>query len=159
MTPVQQHVFQRFITLYGSPETADLPKFLAEYTKALGKADPLRLEKAVDRIVSNHSYRSWPTVGECAAALRQVTLDVETITAYRDYRNAEGADRIPSEAEKARVTKLLDEHRAFMVAIDKQKRAEPVDIPNRTEWEDRQYSLMKAGKWASGFLSRWGVAA
>ena len=102
MTPVQEHVLQRFARLYGAPETTDIPKFTGEYVKALGRVGAQRLEAAIDRVVSANRFRIWPTPGDCVAAVQAVSHDQAR---EREFANYEPADwrREPTKAEKARV--------------------------------------------------------
>lgn len=155
MTPVQQFVIQRFINLYGAPNATDLPKFFAEYAKALDKIDAKRLSKAIDQVVADNGFHIWPTVGACVAAVRTVSFEKERAREFANYKRAEDR-REPSAAEKARVKQLAASGIAKLQALDAVENFRP-PLPNtdRVSWEQRQRSLLRAGKWC---LSAIGIA-
>ncbi len=60
---------ERLGIIYGKPDSADPVAFIAAYAKITNKYADSELEAAAERILKTRKVRSWPTVGECVAAL------------------------------------------------------------------------------------------
>jgi len=148
MTPVQEHVLQRFARLYGAPETTDIVKFTGEYVKALGRVDAQRLEAAIDRVVSANRFRIWPTPGDCVAAVQAVSRDQAREREFANYKSADW-QREPTKAEKARVREMMASCKASLEAKAADTRAQQPGFAgiDREAWSTRQASLIEAGKW------------
>ena len=63
-------VIRRFGTVYGTPNVPDQNALYDEFCKALGGYSASILENAVDAVIRNHEYPTWPTVGEVVKAAR-----------------------------------------------------------------------------------------
>lgn len=66
---VYEHFLSRFLTLYGEPKTDDVDRFLAEYASALARFESRHLLAGASKLVSEHKFRSWPTIAECIDAV------------------------------------------------------------------------------------------
>jgi hypothetical protein len=75
---VFQNVIRRFLTVYGAPNTHDEAAYFDEYIRALSKVSESLLKSAVDEIIDNRTFSSWPTVGEIRNTVNSV--------AARNYR-------------------------------------------------------------------------
>ncbi len=79
MADVQILVLDRFQKLYGDPKRSDMEAFFEEYEIALMGWNEDVLRRAVDIVVREHEYPSWPMPGavhkacERVAPTRQVT--------------------------------------------------------------------------------------
>lgn len=148
MTPFDK-MLERFTILYGAPATDDIELFFDEYRKALGGVSGDRLARAIDRIVNDHKYRNWPTIGECRAAVRAVTEDMERMSELRNYKPEPERMGEPSAAAKARVDRLQAECVAYLRAVGEAGKGDPPPLPavDRSAWERRQTALVNAGKW------------
>lgn len=101
MSFVKTLVLARLLNLYGSPKCDDEAEFFGEFQKALGGYCEQVLRIALDRVVRNRLYSTWPTVGE-------VNLTCAEVSAELAPRPAESGDDWPrpSDAERARVQRL-----------------------------------------------------
>ena len=59
-----RHYLERLSTVYGKPETDDVGAFLAEYAKALKDFHPDTMDRAIDRMLRERKFRTWPTIGD-----------------------------------------------------------------------------------------------
>lgn len=64
MKHVLETVVSRFVTLYGEPRTDSAEALYSEYVRALKDWDRDALQAAVDEVVKNHTFPTWPTPGE-----------------------------------------------------------------------------------------------
>lgn len=69
---VKQHIIKRFLVLYGAPKSEDQAGFVQEYIDALDGTDPALLAEAANLLRDQHKYPTWPTIGECKEAIREV---------------------------------------------------------------------------------------
>jgi hypothetical protein len=59
----------RLVILFGQPKTDDVTMFLGEYARVLTRFKPAELEAGIDRLVTQHRIRSFPTIAECSNAI------------------------------------------------------------------------------------------
>lgn len=71
-----QTLLDRFTTMYGEPKTDDVAGYVETYANALEGFNAAILDAAILRIIRNHTYPSWPTVGECVKVCRQVASEL-----------------------------------------------------------------------------------
>lgn len=69
---VVSKIIKRLGNVFGAPNCADPEEFFAEYQKAFTGYSADVLQSAVDRVMKEHVYASWPTVGEVMAAVQAV---------------------------------------------------------------------------------------
>lgn len=65
-------VIKRLANVFGPPNVSEPDEFFAEYQKAFAGYSADVLQSAVDRVMKEHVYASWPTVGEVMAAVQAV---------------------------------------------------------------------------------------
>lgn len=107
---VQSQVIERFGNLYGAANTPDPVAFKAEYTRALGGTDPDLLRAAIDFAIDGHTYQTWPTVGDCKAAVQVVAARRESDRKRRDWNGQdERAWHHATPESRARVGALMKE--------------------------------------------------
>lgn len=156
MSAFQTHIVERFIQLYGPPQTSNVPGFLADYERELAGIDQGILREASDILVRKHLYRNWPTIGECLAAVRDATYWREQAAKVRAAVKPEPARVVPPKPSIARVDAMIAKFKAHVAAEEAQAslKAAPFVAPNAEQWSARQSSLRKAGKWASSIMGR-----
>lgn len=81
MSPHVNRLLTRFTALYGTPRTEDLEAFALEYDRALRGYSAAVLSEAGDVVVRNHTFRAWPTPGECVAACREIGRRLDSVRA------------------------------------------------------------------------------
>ena len=69
---VMDKVVRRFIVLYGEPKDVEPKELFAEFFKALGSFRGDILTKGADEVIRNHTFPTWPTVGEVVKSCRAV---------------------------------------------------------------------------------------
>ncbi len=147
MSFVKTLVLARFLNLYGSPKCDDEAEFFGEFHKALNGYCEKVLRIALDRVVRNRLYPTWPTVGEVNRMCAEVSAELAPTPA------ASGGEDwpMPSDAERARVQRLTAELAA--------KLSEPP--PDRRQPDDASCDAFiaraKAGRSWSLRSSRGGV--
>jgi hypothetical protein len=125
MTP--NEFAQRLMNHYGSPEHAgDVKALVADYVAALNGADPAILQEASDRLLKAHTYRSWPTIGECRLMVEAVAAE-RTRNAERWARRNEPSTRTePTEEQRQRVNELVKSTADRMADLEKRSKGKPV---------------------------------
>jgi hypothetical protein len=115
-TDVMTRFLKPLMAIYGGPKHVDDTEgFLAIYSRILKGYAPEVLDKAADRILRNHKYKSWPTPAECEAACKYEADELQRAkdrakqgpTRRADYD--ENTKRRWAEAE-AWQKKVCDEH-------------------------------------------------
>lgn len=121
---VNQHIIQRFITVYGAPATEDPKAFFAEYQKLLAGADAEIIKEASDLIIRRHTFRNWPTIGECNEAIQSVAARLAQDRArlanhpYEQRRTASPEAKARVEAMiAAALPKIAEAHKKIPVAM------------------------------------------
>lgn len=75
-----EQFLRRLTVIYGMPKSDTADAFYQEYRDALSRFSAENLERAADRILQTHKYRSWPTIAECIdAAEKSVPMDVSNL--------------------------------------------------------------------------------
>lgn len=69
---VFKKVVKRLLNVFGPPTNGDPEDVFAEFDKAFRGYTADVLEAAIDRVMKEHVYASWPTVGEVMAAVQAV---------------------------------------------------------------------------------------
>lgn len=88
-------IVSRFVTMYGDPKTDNLEAYFDEYAKALHGFSSEVLELAGDRILRNHAYRSWPTIGECVKICREAAAILDPKSAPEHQKLSPDIDKPP----------------------------------------------------------------
>jgi hypothetical protein len=73
-------LLQRFAAQFGDPKTDDMETFFETYRDRLDGFSEDIISKACGRIIDHHTFPTWPTVGECHKAMREIA-DSEAIPA------------------------------------------------------------------------------
>ena len=76
---------KKFFALYGHPQTDDPATFFAEWKRRFEGTDAEILTAATDLVIDRHKFHSWPTIGECREAVREVA---ERAQSRRDLARA-----------------------------------------------------------------------
>lgn len=134
MADVAALVFERFTNLYGEPKHTPNPEaFFEEYERALGPYSDKLLEKAVELVIAEHTYTTWPTIGRICKALERVTPPPRPADTSRDDR----ALPPPSPIAKENVRRLVEEAKAEMSL--RQASQTPAErlrtYPSATDWQ------------------------
>jgi hypothetical protein len=137
-SPIEEHFTHRFLNLYGAPNVVDPAAFKAEYVRALAGTEPTLLKAASDRVVDGHTFRNWPTVGECVAAIKAVAAEraahARTIAAAQPPEpRAE-----PAPEMRARVDVLLRQTRANLKVIEADHLDHPYKGLSKPDFERMQ---------------------
>lgn len=136
MGPVEEFFTSRFLNLYGPPDAFDVPRFVAEYTQALSGNEPSLLKDAADRIIRQHKYRNWPTIGECLEAVEAVG-EARMMARRREAWGYSGDRRVtPTAEEKARVGSMVERVREAIAKVGKPMHS-PMPDTSRDAWEQR----------------------
>lgn len=138
--PIEQFLTRRFLNLYGSPDAVDPAAFVAEYGKALRGTDASILEEASDRVVKQHKYRNWPTVGECTDMVNVVAEQRAREREHKNWGNTRvNPHPVPTAEQRARVDALLAETKDKLKAVDETRKGARVQLPptDRDAWEAR----------------------
>lgn len=149
MNPVEQFFTRRFMTLYGAPDTKDPAAFVAEYNKALAGTDDDILQAASDLVVRQHTFRNWPTVGECVEAVgivatRRAAAEARSTPPWFTPRTTHSAE------SRARIAALVNETLAALKTMNPKPRIEPFDWSRTSKpaWEKRMRESPTA-RWMS----------
>ena len=60
---------RRLTIVFGQPKTEDTESFLSEYARVLKKFSAPELDAGIDRLLTQHRIRSFPTIAECSNAI------------------------------------------------------------------------------------------
>lgn len=107
-------VADRFVALYGPPQTTNPALYYAEWSRVFDGMDAEILSAAVDRLVKQHKFAAWPTIGELTAAVEAVREEIEARRAERRLRLAPPREHQPTDRERARAAKVMVELRRFI---------------------------------------------
>ena len=155
MSAFQRLIIDRFLTTYGAPDTENVEGFFGEYKRALGGVRRDVLSKLSDRIVWQHVYPTWPTVGRCLTELRSLNAEMHGRTPEQPQER--WTRKVPSADERARVAALTRDFRANMESLESEYVS---TLPSQTSadsmsWASRQLGLLAAGKFClSAFFAR-----
>lgn len=149
MTPFEQHIVQRFTTLYGAPTSVNPRAFVAEYEREFAGVRGDVLRKASDLLVRTQTFRTWPTVGECRKAIGSASHEVGRQNEIKAWGVTQ--DRMPpppTAKQKARVDVLVAQFKAHVARLEEEGRSDLPPLPksDRSAWEQRQAKLLAAGK-------------
>lgn len=61
---MSKHFLERLTVVYGEPETDNQADFFDEYRRALRDFHPDTMDRAVDRMLRERKFRTWPTIGD-----------------------------------------------------------------------------------------------
>lgn len=139
---VYTHVIRRFLTVYGAPKVPAPDELFAEFSKALKDFSGAIIEPAIDRVIADHAYPTWPTVGEVVKAVRA--------QAERNYRPVISVAEPPppplTDEQRARANEI---YRCALAALNQAnleraqcRASKPVDV-TRTEFERRDAERTK----------------
>lgn len=105
----QRLMADRFLALYGPPQTDNPRLFFEEYKRCFDGMDPEILTAAVNLVVSRREFPSWPTIGECNKAVERVAEHINASRALKRQLLAPPSEREPTPAARARVTQMIDD--------------------------------------------------
>lgn len=138
---VNRCVVQRFINNFGAPDVADPNALMAEYENAralIGASEEILIE-AMNNLVWGHTYRNWPTVGECVAAVnavigkRAAAKGAYASSSWNDERRDE-----PTPEQRARVKELARQTVANLKVLGpRTSDLPPLPDVSRPAWEAR----------------------
>ena len=131
---VQNFVIDRFLMLYGTPNTDNVDGFFREYIRALSGFPADVLDRGISRVIEEHEFASWPTVGTCVKACRR--LIPEPVPQFpKDDRDLPP----PTPEAKARCRALAAELRATvgLQNIVTGQLGGPPPATNRDAWNAR----------------------
>jgi hypothetical protein len=103
-------MIKRLTVVCGKPESIDVPAYLAEFTKIVGKnwSDEV-LDEATDTVLKARTYPGWPTPGECRKACEEAAERQRKASHRTVYSVAEPGAAGPVDQEQAaRVQALVD---------------------------------------------------
>lgn len=125
MTPVEKHITNKFLIQYGAPDTIDPAEFVAEYERALSGSDTALLIAAAARVIDKHTFRNWPTVGECVAAVNAIATERAADALRRAPPQPSEPRPAYSAGSTARVGALLNETVQNLKAVDDNRPGSP----------------------------------
>lgn len=126
MTPTE--FVNRLANHYGFADVANPKGLVDDYVAALAGTDPDVLRKASDRLLTVHTFRNWPTVGECIAMINVVA------THRMSDRKLEPIEARPEQTpeQRARVAAMVAGFAATLTDTER------VQLPNdRNTWAAR----------------------
>jgi hypothetical protein len=74
MADVEKIVIERFTNLFGEPKTPNPVGFIAEYEHALSGYSAGLLRRAVDSVIAEHRFSTWPTIGKVKGAADSLAI-------------------------------------------------------------------------------------
>lgn len=100
---------ERFLALYGPPQTENPEGYFAEWRRVFDGMDAEVLSAATDLVIRQHRFANWPTIGECCEAVEKVAEHINARRARERLRLAPPAPPIVSRESRARIDALLAE--------------------------------------------------
>ncbi len=97
----------RFIALYGPPQTENPALYLAEWRRNFSVTDPEILTAAVNTIIRRHTFTTWPTIGEVVKAVDEVAGTILQSRRFKQASLPPHPSRQPTEDERGRVGVLV----------------------------------------------------
>lgn len=133
MGNVNQCVFVRFRALYGEPNSPDPDLFLDLYEEALGGYSDEILDAAVQVVIAEHDYNTWPKPGTVVKACKNVAPPVKSFDNFKNYGHVDDSPMVKARVNHM-VQKFLGEMRQSTEA------AGPTKTPgvSRPEFEKMQ---------------------
>ncbi len=104
MTPAE--FVNRFINHYGFVDITNPKGLVDDYVAALTGTDVDVLRAASDRLLKEHQFRNWPTLGECRIAIDKAALE-RTSERDRNRREPEQPRQEPTPEQRQRVNDLV----------------------------------------------------
>jgi hypothetical protein len=89
---MSRHFLERLTVVYGEPETSDNAGFFDEYRRGLGEYSADVMDRAIDRMLRERKFRSWPTIGELRKHANEVLEAAGARTKGPDTWAAKKAD-------------------------------------------------------------------
>ncbi len=151
---VKRIALNRFATLFGAPDVPNPVEFKAEYIRALSGTEVGLLNEAITKVIDEHEYRNWPTIGECRAAIASVGEERAAVQRRREAYGLSPAAPQPTQQTnpemQARIAAMVKETVAKLKVSDEamtKRRAEwaPTD---RNAWAERMRTSQTA-RWLS----------
>lgn len=119
------NALRRLAAVYGDPQTEFKGELIAEFKAALAPYRADILTKAIDRVIRERAFPTWPTVGEVVKACREVSDEM----ADRNFSQPSPVyDKPPVSQEQA--AKLMGYARHFMDP----RRAYPALMDSARAW-------------------------
>lgn len=126
-------VLRRLSAVYGEPQTEFTEDLFTEFAKALAAYRADILTNAVDRVIRDRAFPTWPTVGEVVKACRDVADEMadkyvpERVAAPREYK---GVDQDTASKLLARARAAINAGNSFDEIVAR-KRAWEADTGKR----------------------------
>lgn len=86
-------VIKRLMNVFGAPNVPDPDALYNEFGKALKGFSESILDEAIDRVMREHVYASWPSLGECVKHCRNVAHERSPRTAPEHQRLSDDIDK------------------------------------------------------------------
>jgi hypothetical protein len=158
MKHVLAAVVSRFVTLYGEPRTDNHEALYSEYVRALKDFDQEALELAVDEVVKQHTFPTWPMPGE---VYKQALVEAAKLHAKRPKptRDPELSEPRPdgryelTEEQKAHNRRMIEELKRSVTVYEPQRVNLPA--PTRTVMEELQAKAMRTADGRMRHLRGW----
>lgn len=116
MTEHVSKAMRRLAAVYGEPQTEFKPELFAEFFAALSGFRGDVLAKAVDRVVRERHFPTWPTVGEVVKACRDVADEIAdkfSPDKPKEHRRYEPVDQEVAKALLSKAMASLDKKNQF----------------------------------------------
>lgn len=95
-------VIKRLLNVFGPPSVPDPDALYEEFGKALkGFSEPI-LDEAIDRVMREHIYASWPSLGECVKHCRNVAYERSPRIAPEHQKLEPDLDKAPVDEATAK---------------------------------------------------------
>ncbi|CCB64450.1 hypothetical protein [Hyphomicrobium sp. MC1] len=86
-------VVKRLLNVFGPPSVPDPDALYEEFGKALKGFSESILDEAIDRVMREHVYASWPSLGECVKHCRNVAYERSPRSAPEHQKLSEDLDK------------------------------------------------------------------
>lgn len=157
MKHVLQAVVSRFVTLYGEPRTDSAEALYSEYVRALKDFDQEALEAAVDEIIKQHTFPTWPTPGE---VYKQALTEAAKLYAKRkkpepspEPMKRDDGRYVLTDEQKAHNRQMIEELKRMAVFTEPQRVT--LTAPTRAVMEQLQADSMKTADGRMRHLRGW----
>ncbi|MEY2961356.1 MAG: hypothetical protein RLZ60_1186 [Pseudomonadota bacterium] len=134
MADVAAIVFERFTNIYGEPKHTPNPEaFFEEYERALSGYSDALLRRAIDLVIAEHAFTTWPTIGKICKAIEKAAPPPAPLSTFKD----DVTMAPPSPIAKENVQRLVDQVKAdFSLREAAKTPAERMaKYPTRDDWQ------------------------
>jgi len=129
---MSNHIVSRFIAAFGPPKGADVTAVAGEYVRVCKGVPDDVLDAAASNLIASQHYRSWPTVADVAAAIRQATSNPHRNRVFPvELENFEAWWR--DKLDRARLSRSDDQLRSIFAEVEPYAAS---DMINRWRWDE-----------------------